>query len=152
MSRPDLNAVLRARAAAEACGTGNLPLVLAEVRHALDALAETGGTWVIDLSTLPMTPSEAQALDAWLGAGEVRAQVEAEGASEVAETGFAGVWRVTHRDAEGRIRGRYLEITRIPAILQSQPEDIAAAARRMARAMADFDEPQHSDRKEASCS
>ena len=150
MSRPDLNAVLRARA--EACGTGNLPLVLAEVRHALAALAETGAARVIDLSTLPMTPAEAQALDAWLGPGEVTARIEAEGPSEIAETGFAGVWRVTHRDAEGRIRGRYLEITPVPAILQSQPQDIAAAARRIARAMADFDDPHPSDRKEASCS
>lgn len=127
--RPDLNEVLRRRAA----GTGNMVLVLHEVAHALDCLARTGETHVIDLSSLPMTPAELQQLTASLGEGEVRAVIEAEGRSEVTETGFSGVWLVTHRDTDDMLRGRYIEITPLPEILRSQDADIRAAAARLAR-------------------
>ncbi len=141
MSRPDLNAVLRQRAR----GTGNMVLVLHEVAHALEALAARGEARVIDLSSLPMTAPELDRLTDWLGRGEVIAQIEAEGRSEAMETAYPGVWLVTHRDRDDMLRGRYIEITPLPEILRSQPADIAAAGRRMARALTHF-----SDLEEAS--
>lgn len=99
MSRPDLNAVLARRAA----GTGNLPLILHELRHALDRLIADGTPHVIDLGTLPMSPAETEELARRLGRGEVSAVIEAEGRSEITETAFPGIWHITHRDPEGRV-------------------------------------------------
>ena len=44
--------------------------------------------------------------------------------AEILETGIAGVWLVTHYNTEEEILGRYIEICRIPAILESQDQDI----------------------------
>ena len=40
------------------------------------------------------------------------------------ETEIPGVWLVTHRNVNDEIAGRYIEITKMPAILESQDADI----------------------------
>jgi hydrogenase-1 operon protein HyaF len=62
-----------------------------------------------------------------LGRGEVQAQLDALGLSEVTETRYAGVWVVTHYNDEDNIISRFIEVTTIPVILCSQTEDIMAA-------------------------
>ncbi|MCB2017599.1 MAG: hypothetical protein KDF54_08850 [Hydrogenophaga sp.] len=111
--------------------TGNVVLLMHEVRHALDRLVRTGEATTIDLSTLPMTAPEHAELDTALGSGEVSAMLDASGPSEVRETAFPGVWRVTHRSEEGLTLGRYIEIVPIPEILLAQPRDIAAGLARL---------------------
>jgi hydrogenase-1 operon protein HyaF len=46
------------------------------------------------------------------------------GKSNIHETGLAGVWLVEHFNMDGQLVGKFIEITAIPAILKSQPEDI----------------------------
>ena len=111
--------------------TGNVVLLLNEVRHALDRLLTTAEGTTIDLSTIPMAPQEQAELDAVLGTGEVSATLTASGPSEVRETAYPGVWRVTHTSEEGRTLGRYIEIATIPAILLAQPSDMAAGLERL---------------------
>lgn len=111
--------------------TGNVVLLLNEVRHALDRLLHTGEGTTIDLSTIPMAPQEQAELDAALGVGEVTATLMASGPSEVQETAYPGVWRLTHKTDEGRTLGRYIEIAAIPAILLAQPADMAAGLARL---------------------
>jgi len=111
--------------------TGNVILLLNEVRHALERLVETGETTTIDLSTIPMTKAEIAEFEVALGQGEVRAEIDAGGLSEVIETAYPGVWRVTHHAAQDMILGRYVEITPLPEILRSQAPDIGAGLARL---------------------
>jgi len=111
--------------------SGNIPPLLHEVRHALEALSMTGASNIIDLKSIPLAPGEQEAILATLGEGEVRAELESLGKSEIRETSFAGVWVVTHYDEQGDIKARFIEITRMPEILESQLPDIADGLARM---------------------
>ena len=111
--------------------TGNLLPLLHELRHALKAYLETGTTHSIDLNSLPMAPAENERLERLLGSGEIRAQLQALGNSDINETGIPGVWCVTHRNADGAVVARLLEITDCPAILKAQRQDLADGVQRL---------------------
>jgi hydrogenase-1 operon protein HyaF len=100
-----------------------LPL-LHEVRHALERLLATGEPTTIDLGAIPLAPGEFEKIDGALGTGEVKVMLEAMGPSQVYETQFSGVWRVTHHSVSGEVVGRYVEVTRIPEILLAQEADV----------------------------
>lgn len=119
-----------------AARTGNERAVLAEVRSHLDRLAETGESSAIDLLALPLSDADRAWLREVLGRGEVRAEVDAAGVSEVQETALAGVWWVTHRDAEERTVAELIEITLLPEILRAATADVAAARDRLDRLLA----------------
>lgn len=110
--------------------------VFAELAHALVRLAETGEETVIDLRSLPFGPTDLAALAERLGTGEVTCTLEVAGRSEVRETGFAGIWWVRHFGAGDEIAAEEVQVTRIPEILVSHPDDVAFAARRIADAVA----------------
>ena len=111
--------------------TWNVQPILHEIRHALGRLLETGETRVIDLRSIPLAPGEEDTIIDILCCGEVHAKLNALGPSEIYETRFAGVWLVTHYNEEKSVIGRFIEITRIPDILRSQPEDISIALARL---------------------
>ena len=106
--------------------TGNVQPLLHEIRHALARLIEDGEETAIDLQSLPLAPGEEKRIEEALGTGEVRAELDALGPSTIVETRFPGVWFVTHRNADEEVIGRLIEITRMPAVLESQPDDIRA--------------------------
>ena len=112
--------------------TFNVKPLLHEVKHALDNLIETGHTTIIDLRSIPLAPGEEDKILNTLGQGEVKAQLNALGLSEVIETQYAGVWTVTHYNDEHEIISRFIEVTTMPEILCSQTEDIMAAYSRLA--------------------
>ena len=112
--------------------TYNVKPLLHEVKHALDNLIETGHTTIIDLRSIPLAPGEEDKILNTLGQGEVKAQLNALGLSEVIETQYAGVWTVTHYNDEHEIISRFIEVTTMPEILCSQTEDIMAAYSRLA--------------------
>lgn len=113
--------------------TWNVQPLLHEIRHALAELIETGKTHIIDLRSIPLAPGEEQNIIAALGHGEVQAQLNAMGASEIIETRYAGVWLVTHRNDDNEVVGRFIEITRMPDILCSQTEDMSDACERLSQ-------------------
>lgn len=117
--------------------TFNVKPLLHEVKHALDNLIETGHTSIIDLRSIPLAPGEEDKILSALGQGEVKAQLDALGLSEVNETQYAGVWIVTHFNDENEIISRFIEVTTMPEILCSQTEDIMAAYSRLAIMMED---------------
>jgi hypothetical protein len=43
----------------------------------------------------------------------------------------AGVWWVEHRDRQGELIAELIEVTEVPPILASAPDEIAAAARQL---------------------
>lgn len=117
--------------------TGNLMPLLHQLKHALDRLLEDGEATVVDLRSIPLGPGEEDKILGILGQGEVTAHLEILGPSEIFETRYAGVWIVTHYNADTEVIGRYIEITYVPDILRSRAEDMAAARSRLAASLED---------------
>ena len=110
--------------------TGNVEPLLHEIRHALQRVADGQEGTVIDLRRLPLAPGEEERIEAALGKGEVRAELDALGPTVVQETSYAGVWLVTHRNTEQEIVARFIEVSRMPELLQAQEADIERGIRR----------------------
>ena len=104
--------------------SGNIPPLLHEIRHALRNLLDNGETTTIDLRGLPMVPGEQQQLLEILGKGEVSVQLDALGKSEITESSYAGVWLIIHYNNNGEVMGKFIEITRMPAILETRTADM----------------------------
>jgi hydrogenase-1 operon protein HyaF len=120
--------------------TGNVKPLLHEIRHALARLDEGGEGTVIDLQSLPLAPGEERRIEEALGKGEVSAELNALGRSSISETRYPGVWLVTHRNTEDEVIGRFIEVTRIPALLKAQAEDIQAGLRQLTTELEDHPE------------
>jgi hydrogenase-1 operon protein HyaF len=110
-------------------GGGGVTALLHEIVALLERLASTGEAAAIDLRSLPMTADERAELRRALGTGEVGATLNAEGISTIQEAGVPGVWWVEHQDRHGEIIAELLEVTRVPDILASAADEIAAGAR-----------------------
>lgn len=113
--------------------TGMAWSVLAEVGRLLEALAASGQPGAIDLRSLPLTDADRQQLKDLLGRGEVRAELELAGRSEVWETAYPGAWWVRHLGADDRIAAEEIAVCAVPDILQAHPDDIQTGARRLSR-------------------
>lgn len=107
--------------------------VLAEVGRMLEALADSGQTDSIDLRSLPLTDADRKQLEDMLGHGEVHAELDVAGKSEVWETSYPGAWWIRHRGAGNKIASEEIAICPIPEILITHPVDIEAAAARVRR-------------------
>lgn len=116
---------------ADAHSVGNVSALLAEIAARLDAFVSSNESSLIDLKSLPFSPQEYEQLRAELGRGEVTARLDAIGDSEIYETHFPGVWWVTHYNVEGDIVADLIEIATVPAILQSQWEDVRTGLGRL---------------------
>lgn len=116
--------------------TGMAQSLFSEIADRLASLAGSGEKSVIDLHSLPLTPTDLKELESLLGRGEVEAGLNVAGKSEIWETGYSGVWWVRHYGDGDTISSQNIEITACPKILASDVEDIAAAARRIADTLA----------------
>jgi hydrogenase-1 operon protein HyaF len=83
-----------------------------------------------------MGPQDRALLQRALGEGEVRATIDAEGVSTIRETRIGGVWWVEHRNRDGELIAELLEVTRVPEILASAPDEIAAGGRALRQQIA----------------
>ena len=118
--------------------TGMALSVLAEVGRMLETLAESGQSGSIDLRSLPLTEADRLQLEELLGSGEVRAELELAGASEVWETSYPGAWWVRHRGAGGKIATEEIAVCPVPEILITHPVDIQAASRKLRQDLESF--------------
>ncbi len=113
--------------------TGMADAILAEITFSLGRLAgDPDICEVIDLKNLPMTEADRNDLRQRLGQGEVAATLDVSGPSEIAETGFSGVWWIAHAGGEDKVIAEQIVVARVPPILLAHPADIAAAAKRLA--------------------
>jgi len=112
--------------------TWNVMPLLHQIKHAMQNLLENNVNEIIDLRSIPLAPGEEDRLLEILGEGEVNAQLNALGLSDVIETQYTGVWLVTHHNDDNEIISRHIEITHMPEILLSQKEDISQAYDRLA--------------------
>jgi len=117
--------------------TGNVEPLLHEIRHALKRVAAGQDGTTIDLRSLPLAPGEEERIENVLGEGEVRAELDALGPTVVQETSYPGVWLVTHRNSEQEVVARFVEVTRMPELLNAQQEDIELAVSRLETELAD---------------
>jgi hydrogenase-1 operon protein HyaF len=76
---------------------------------------------VADLSGLDAASRDA--VDQVLGEGEVSISVAGEGSVRVQESVLAGVWRILHLDADGRVVADLLEVGPFPYVLSGAFED-----------------------------
>lgn len=116
---------------ADAMSVGNVSALLSEIETRLEILSTRREPGWIDLRSLPFSTQEREQLKALLGQGEVVAQIEALGPSEVVETGYAGVWWITHRNADGVVVAELIEVALVPDLLASQMQDIQASLSRL---------------------
>lgn len=98
---------------------------------------------MISLRNLPMTDADRKELEELLGRGEVRADLEVSGHSEVWETSYPGVWWVQHKGIDGALACEEIAITPIPEILLTHPVDIQAAASRLEQELNAVHQPNH---------
>jgi len=117
----------------DAHSTGMAWSVLAEVGRLLEQLAASGDASAIDLRSLPLTDADRVELESLLGRGEVHANLDLAGRSEVWETAYPGAWWIRHLGAGDRVAAEEIAICTVPEILRTHPADIAAAARRLAQ-------------------
>lgn len=115
----------------ETARSGFTAAVLREIETLLVALSIRGERGRIDLRSLPLAPADFVELAAALGDGEVRAEIQALGRTRVRETGIAGVWWLTHANAEDEALTEIIEVTRVPEILEVHPADLRAGLERL---------------------
>ncbi|MCU7845805.1 MAG: hydrogenase expression/formation protein [Candidatus Thiodiazotropha sp. (ex Monitilora ramsayi)] len=102
----------------------NATPILHEIHHALQRLATQQETTTIDLRAIPFGPGDEEDLLNRLGTGEVQIELDSLGTSKLWETAFSGVWIIDHRNAEGERVALQIEVTRVPEIIQTHPDDV----------------------------
>ena len=106
--------------------------ILNEIDSLLTRLIEHHESAAIDLRSLPLFPGDDDHLKALLGEGEVSVRLNALGPSEIYETQIPGVWWCAHfNEAEEKI-AEFIEITRIPTLLQTDVKDLQLARKKLA--------------------
>jgi len=107
---------------------GGVAAILSELVTLLERLVKGEAPGAIDLRSLPMSPLDRAELQRVLGEGEVQATVNAQGLSKMRETHVSGVWWVQHFDQQGELIAELIEVSRVPEILSSASDEIAAGA------------------------
>ncbi|UCC55630.1 MAG: hydrogenase expression/formation protein [Gammaproteobacteria bacterium] len=105
--------------------TGNVKPLLHEIRHALRRWLDHQESTTIDLRSIPMAPGEEDEIAEELGTGEIFVQMSALGPSEIVETRYPGVWRVTHYNSNREVIGKFIEVCDLPRLLKAADEDIS---------------------------
>lgn len=103
---------------------GNGRAVLREIEQRLALLLAKGEESSIDLSRLPFGPGDHALLVKTLGEGDVSAEVNSHGPTQVRETAIPGVWWVTHLNADDEVMAEFIEVTRCPAIVLTPQDDL----------------------------
>ena len=102
--------------------------LLYEIADRLEQLAAGGPADAIDVASLPLNPVDRERLREALGEGEVTAAFQADGVSQVRETGIAGGWWTENRDAGGQVIAELIEIALVPEILGVAADDVGRGA------------------------
>jgi hydrogenase-1 operon protein HyaF len=107
---------------------GGVAAILSQLVSLLEALARGNSSALVDLRSLPMSPQDRIELQRVLGQGEVTATVNADGLTQIRETGISGVWWVEHFDRHKAMIAEMIEVALVPQLLASGADEIAAAA------------------------
>lgn len=108
--------------------------ILNEITALLEALVASGETRSIDLQRQPLSPQDHDKLRDMLGQGELDAQLDCLGPTQIRETAVSGVWWITHYsedrrivgEEDRRIVGEFIEVTTCPDMLITPAEGLAS--------------------------
>ena len=111
--------------------------LLCELAQHLQNLAQHDQSQTIDLSSLPISDADRCELERLLGRGEVEITLNTLGQSLIHETTYSGIWWIKHFSADDKLLSELIEVSRVPAIIHSHPDDIAVAAEQIAHTPSD---------------
>jgi len=100
--------------------------ILNEIAALLEVLISSGQTNSIDLHRALFGESELVKLRNMLGCGELNAELDCLGLTQIRETAVSGVWWVTHFSDDRRVVGEFIEITTCPEMLSTPAEELAS--------------------------
>ena len=118
--------------------TGNAPPLLRELAEQVKRLLDTGEPSAIDLSALPLTPTDLHWLQEKLGTGEISVTLRANGESTLDETACPGVWWVTHHNEQGAVTSQFIEVTFVPELVKAHPQDVQIGQEYLESVMSDL--------------
>ncbi len=98
--------------------------LLHELVEMLRRLLEEDEPAHIDLGAMDLGEADYALLHQVLGEGEIVAQVTNFGRVSVIETGYAGIWWVTHMDEAGQVLSEFLEVSYCPEVLIAEQETV----------------------------
>ena len=101
--------------------------ILHEMVTMLKTLMSSGQCNILDLRHEPLDLEEIAALKELLGNGEVNANLNALGSTNIRETSISGVWWITHYNPDGNILSEFIEITTCPEMFKTFPEELEPA-------------------------
>lgn len=96
--------------------------LLTELLELLQRLIESDEPGHIDLLAMELGEDDYALLRQTLGEGEILAQVSNFGRVSVMESGYPGIWWVTHLDEEGQVLSDFLEVSYCPEVLIVETE------------------------------
>jgi hydrogenase-1 operon protein HyaF len=100
--------------------------ILNEITAMLEALIASGKIGSIDLQRQPLSPQDHDKLRDMLGQGELDAQLDCLGPTQIRETAVSGVWWITHYSEDRRIVGEFIEVTTCPEMLITPAEELVS--------------------------
>jgi hypothetical protein len=71
-----------------------------------------------------------------LGKGEVSAEVNSYGPTQIQETSVSGVWWIIHRNRDAELVGQFIEVTACPEMLVTPSEDLLLSLSRLRKRLA----------------
>lgn len=110
--------------------------ILHEIQTRLAELVGGGAPSTIDLRAMPLAPGDYETLQRLLGEGEVSATLEALGPTRIRETAIRGVWWMTHCNEAEEVVAEFIEIARIPTLLQAVDDDLVDGLTRLRERLA----------------
>lgn len=96
--------------------------LLNELLELLQRLIESDEPSHIDLLAMELDEEDYELLRETLGEGGIMAQVSNFGRVSVMESGYPGVWWVTHMDDDGQVLSDFLEVSYCPEVLIVETE------------------------------
>ncbi len=98
--------------------------LLHELVELLRKLVEQDEPSHVDLTAMELDEADYTLLRETLGEGEILAQVSNFGRFSVIETGYPGIWWVTHMDEQGQVLSDFLEVSYCPEVLIAEAETV----------------------------
>ncbi|MDH5786661.1 MAG: hydrogenase expression/formation protein [Chromatiales bacterium] len=100
-------------------------VLLHELVTLLERLIKEDEPSHIDLRSMELGLDDRALLQQTLGEGEITAEVENFGHVLVRESGYAGIWWVTHTDDSGQVISEFIEVSYCPEVLIAEVETVA---------------------------
>lgn len=99
--------------------------LLHELVERLGRLLEADEPSHLELTAMGLGEADFALLRETLGEGEILAEVDNGGHVSVIESGYAGIWWVSHLDEEGQVMSEFLEVSYCPEVLIAEMDVVA---------------------------